>query len=123
LALTGLAGALALTLAAGPGSAQDPLATVGYVQRCAQFQRVELAAGQPLRLGEGAELVLIEPRGQLLSLRGYDSLRDLLVNLSTGEPLAGSSLGAFQHYLNGSSHELVLRLDADATALVRGVWK
>ena len=114
---------LVLLLAAGPGSESDPLATTGYVQRFAQFQYVAIADKQVLKLGPGAELVLIGPAGQLVPVSGLDALRDRLVNLSAGESASGGALAPFQHYLNASTHEVALRFGAGAEAWVRGVWR
>ncbi len=103
---------LGLILGADPGSQADPLATVTYVQRFAQFQHVELAANKTLKLGAGSEMVLLGQAGQLVSVSGVEQLRDRLVNLSTGEPVLKGGLAPFQHYLNASTHELQLRFGA-----------
>lgn len=84
---------------------------------------MELAANQPLKLGPGAELVLIGQAGQIISFSGYDQFRDRLVNLSTGEAVGKGALAPFQHYLNASTHELPLRFASGAEAWVRGVWQ
>lgn len=115
--------ALGLVLAADPGSQADPLATVSYVQRFAQYQHVELAAKQTLKLGAGAELVLIGPAGQIIPVSGLDQFRDRLVNLSAGDAVAAGALAPFQHYLNASTHDVALRFGAPAEAWVRGVWQ
>ena len=57
MALAAAALLVGLALAAEPGGKEDPLATISYVGRYAQFSRVECAARRSLRLGTGAELV------------------------------------------------------------------
>jgi hypothetical protein len=114
---------LGLILAADPGSQADPLATVTYVQRFAQFQHLELNANQTLKLGAGSELVLLGQAGQMVSVSGVEQLRDRLLNLSSGEPVFSGSLAPFQHYLNASTHELQLRFGGDVELWVRGVWQ
>lgn len=114
---------LGVVLAADPGSPDDPLATISYVKRFAQFQHVELAANQTLKLGPGAELVLIGQAGQMIGFSGYDQFRDRLVNLSLGEAVGKGALAPFQHYMNASTHDLPLRFSGEVEAWVRGVWQ
>jgi hypothetical protein len=114
---------LGVVLAADPGSQKDPLATIGYVQRFAQFQHIELAADQQLKLGAGSELVLVGQAGQMIGFSGYDQFRDRLVNLSTGEAVGKGALAPFQHYMNASTHEIPLRFASEVEAWVRGVWQ
>lgn len=114
---------ISVVLAADPGSQEDPLATIGYVKRFAQFQHVELAINQTLKLGAGSELVLIGPAGQMIDFSGYDQFRDRLVNLSTGEAVGKGALAPFQHYMNASTHEVPLRFASEVEAWVRGVWQ
>lgn len=114
---------LGLIISADPGSQADPLATVSYVQRFAQFQHVQLSANKTLQLGPGSEMVLLGQAGQLVSVSGVEQLRDRLLNLSSGEPVIKGSLAPFQHYLNASTHELQLRFGADVELWVRGVWQ
>jgi hypothetical protein len=114
---------LGLARAADPGSKDDPLATLSYVQRYSSFTRHELAAGQILLLRPGAELVIADSGGQGLEFAGLDPLRDALLNLSAGEPAASATLLPYAHYVNASTHELKLKPARAAVLLLRGDWR
>ena len=114
---------LSLLLAADPGSKEDPLATLSYVQRYAQFSRQELPRGYSLRLGIGAELVPADALQGALSVRGLDGLRDDLLDLTTGERCSGSQLLPGHHYANAGTHDIFLTLETEASVLLRGEWK
>jgi hypothetical protein len=118
-----LALAAAVALAADPGSKEDPLASVSYVTKLARFERVALPSNQAISLSPGTEFVVIEPPAELISLRGFDAKRDLLVNLSQGERVGGPAVAAYQHYLNGGTQPLAVSLASSATLLVRGEWR
>jgi hypothetical protein len=122
--LAGLAlGAVGFAIASDPGSKEDPLVTMNYVKGLAQFSRVELRAGRNLRLGSGAELIVLEPTHETVPVRGLDAQKSGLINLSSGERVGSSDLAAYQHYLNSSSGEQFLKFDAEATVLLRGDWQ
>ena len=128
LALGGMAlamGALlvGLAMAAEPGSKEDPLATIGYVGRYAQFTRVDCAAQRRLRLGTGAELVIVDPAFQEIEVRELDPLRDTVIDLTLGAPVQLGVLAAGHHYVNGSNHDVFLRPAQDVVLLLRGEWK
>ncbi len=122
LAGTALLG-LALILAADPGSKDDPLATLSYVQRYAQFTRQELPSGASLRLGIGAELVPADVLQGPLAVRGLDNLRDDLLDLTTGERCGTAQLLPGHHYINAGTHEVFLNFETPAAMLLRGEWK
>ena len=122
-ALVAVALLVGLALAAEPGSKEDPLATIGYVSRYAQFSRVDCAARRSLRLGTGAELVIVDPAFEEVAVREFDPLRDTLVDLTLGAPTQLAVLTAGHHYVNGSNHDVFLRPDEDIVLLMRGEWK
>jgi hypothetical protein len=111
------------TIAADPGSKDDPLATVSYVNSHAQFTRHELASGQSLRLGTGTEMVITSPAYQEIKVDGLDGLRDDLINLTTGEQVGNGILTAYHHYINASNHDVFIKPGCDVILLVRGEWK
>lgn len=115
--------ALGIALAAEPGSKDDPLATVLYVQRHAQFARFEVETGRSLRLGTGAELVVADPAFSEIAVSEFDPLRDTLLDLTTGAPLQLPALTAGHHYLNASSHDVFIRADEELVVMLRGEWK
>ena len=122
-------GALVLALAAGwavaaePGSKEDPLATVSYVESHAQFTRLDLAAGHSLRLGTGAELVIAEPAFAEVSVSELDPLRDSLLDLTEGKPVQLATLKSSHHYINASNHDVFIRPAEETVVLLRGEWK
>jgi hypothetical protein len=124
-----LGGVLLLALGAGlawaadPGSKEDPLATLSYVQRYAQFSRLELPAGRSLRLGIGAELVLADTLQGAQECRGLDGMKDDLLDLSTGERCAVPLLTPGHLYVNASAHDIFLTFPAETVVLLRGEWK
>ena len=122
LALAGL-GVLGWALAAEPGSKDDPLATVGYIARHAQFVRQDVTAGQSLRLMPGAELIIAEPVLSEISVREFDPLRDTLLDLTEGKPAQLARLTTGHHYINGSNHDIFLRPDEEIVMLLRGDWR
>jgi hypothetical protein len=99
---------LGWALAAEPGSKEDPLATISYVARHAQFVRQEAVAGQSLRLMPGAELIIAEPQFSDVVVGEFDPLRDALLDLTEGRPVQLAQLTAGHHYINGS-HDVFLR--------------
>jgi hypothetical protein len=117
------ASAALYALAADPGSRDDPLATVSYVQRHAGFKHVELSAGQRFRLGIGSEMVVIEPAADIIDLKGFDPLRDTLINLSEGQAVGGPGIGAHQLYLNASTHDITIVPDKPVHLMARGEWQ
>ncbi len=123
MALAAAALLVGLALAAEPGGKEDPLATISYVGRYAQFSRVECAARRSLRLGTGAELVIVDPAFEEIAVREFDPLRDTLVDLTEGTPVQLAVLIAGHHYVNGSNHDVFLRADEDIVLLMRGEWK
>lgn len=122
LVLAGLA-VVGWALAAEPGSKEDPLATVGYVARHAQFVRQDVTAGQSLRLMPGAELIIVEPMLSEISVREFDPLRDTLLDLTEGKPVQLARITSGHHYINGSNHDIFLRPDEETTMLMRGDWR
>ena len=108
---------------ADPGSKEDPLATVSFVQKKAQFVRRILPAGTSLRLGVGCELVVVDPAFEQLRADQLDPLRDQLVDLTAGKLADAPAIETQHHYVNGSSHDVFLRFDREATVLLRGEWK
>jgi hypothetical protein len=114
---------LGVAWAADPGSKDDPLATVSFVTRRAQFTRVELAPGQLFRLGSGAELVIAEDSLTNVEFEGLDPARDELINLTTGARASGTALFPFQHYVNAGARELKLKPARDTVLLLRGEWR
>jgi hypothetical protein len=126
--LAGLLGGLALAaaglaLASDPGSKDDPLVTLSYVKGLAQFQRAEIRAGKSLRLGTGAELVILEPSYEDVEVKGLDAQKSGLINLTSGERVGTAALTAHQHYVNSAAGEQFLKFSVDATVLVRGDWQ
>jgi len=122
-ALGGLLAVLGTILAADPGGKDDPLATVSYIAKHAQFVREEAEAGRSLRLGPGTELVIVEPAYTDLAVREFDPLRDTLIDLTAGTPVQLSSLAAGHHYVNASNHDVFVELDTETVLLLRGEWK
>ena len=96
--------------------------TMSYVQGLAQYQRVEFPAGKSLRLGSGAELVILEPAYEGIATSGFDPQRTGLVNLSSGSRVGRAELAAYQHYVNGASGDLFIRFAGAVTVLIRGDW-
>jgi hypothetical protein len=127
LALGGMLALAALgagwALAADPGSKEDPLATLSYVQRYAQFTRQELPAGRSLRLGVGAELVLADTLQGAQACQGLDGMKDDLLDLTTGERCNSAQLSPAHHYINASAHDIFLVFPAETAVLLRGEWK
>lgn len=113
----------ALAQSAEPGSKDDPLATISYVQHYAQFTRHELAVGDSLRLGVGSEIIVVDPLVTTASFSGLDGLRDDLFNLTTGERATSGALYAGQHYVNGGTHDIFLKAGEAVPVLLRGEWK
>jgi hypothetical protein len=122
-ALAAVALLVGLALAAEPGGKEDPLATISYVGRYAQFSRVECAARRSLRLGTGAELVIVDPVFEEIAVRELDPLRDTLMDLTLGTPVQLAVLTAGHHYVNASNHDIFVRPDEDIVLLLRGEWK
>lgn len=118
----GLAAVL-LLMAAEPGSKDDPLATVGYVERYAQFVRVNVAAGESLRLGVGTEFIMAEPLLGEVAVRELDPMRDTVLNLTTGTPLGLAVLSPVHHYINAGTHDIFLRPEEEVVLMLRGEWK
>jgi len=110
-------------LAAEPGSKEDPLATISYVARHAQFVRLEAAANQSLRLMPGAELIIAEPQFSEVAVREFDPLRDTLLDLTEGRPVQLARLAAGHHYINASNHDVFLRPEEESVLLLRGDWR
>jgi hypothetical protein len=110
-------------LAAEPGSKDDPLATISYVARHAQFVRLEVTAGQSLRLMPGAELVVVEPVLSEVEVREFDPLRDTLLDLTEGRPAQLARLTTGHLYINGSNHDIFLRPSEEVVMLLRGDWR
>ena len=114
--------AAGLVLAADPGSRDDPLVTMGYVRGMAKFQRVGMAVGQKLRLGSGAELVVLPIESGTVAVSGLTT-KSMLVDLSAGAVVATAALVPAHHYVNGLVGDQVLKFDTAATVLVRGDWQ
>jgi hypothetical protein len=126
LVLTVLAGLGTLHFdraSADPGSKEDPLATVSYVQKKAQFVRRILPAGESLRLGVGAELLVVDPAFTKLNANGLDPMRDQLVDVTAGKLADAPQIEGQHLYINGSSHDVFLRFERETTILLRGEWK
>jgi len=115
--------AVGLARAADPGSKDDPLATVSYVEANAQFNRVELSAEQSLRIGRNAEMVIIGLQGEGFETTEFNPLSDTLIDLSQGSLAVSNTILANHHYLNGSNHDLFFRFRSPVTVLLRGEWK
>ena len=119
-----LAAALSMAaLAADPGSKEDPLATVSYVQQRGMFSLLQLRAGTSLRLGTGAELIVTQPAGGQVLVEELDPLRDELLDLTEGSLVSQKLLYPAHHYVNGSGHDIFLRPQSDVSLLLRGEWK
>lgn len=114
---------LGWALAAEPGSKEDPLATISYVARHAQFVRQELVADQSLRLMPGAELIIAEPQFSEIAVREFDPLRDSLLDLTEGRLAQLPRLAAGHHYINSSNHDIFLRPEEEVVMLLRGDWR
>jgi hypothetical protein len=110
-------------LAAEPGSKDDPLATVGYVERFAQFNAVTLPARQSLRIGVGTEFVIVNAGDSLIRTTEFKPLHDELIDLTGGEPVLIEELAVYHHYLNASSHDIFFRFEGETTLMIRGSWK
>jgi len=115
--------AVGLAVAAEPGSKDDPLATVSYVEQHAQFVRLDVAAGRSLRLMPGTELVIAEPAYAEITVSEFDPLRDTLVDLTAGAPVQLKALSACHHYVNASNHDVFIRPAEETVVLLRGDWK
>jgi hypothetical protein len=109
--------------AAEPGSKDDPLATVGYVEKFAQYNSVTLPARQSLRVGKGTEFVINSAAQNTLTTSEFKPLHDELLDLSEGAPVLVEELQVYHHYLNASSHDIFLRFDSETTLMIRGSWK
>jgi hypothetical protein len=119
-----LAAALTMAaLAADPGSKEDPLATVSYVQQRGMFTLQQFRAGTSIRLGTGAELVVTQPVSGQVLIEEFDPLRDELLDLSEGALVSQKVMFPAHHYVNGSGHDIFLRPQSDVSLLVRGEWK
>lgn len=114
---------LGWALAAEPGSKEDPLATISYVARHAQFVRQEVVAGQSLRLMPGAELIIAEPQFSEIDVREFDPLRDSLLDLTDGRPAQLARLTTGHLYINTSNHDVFLRPDEEVVMMLRGDWR
>ena len=114
---------MVLLPAADPGSKDDPLATIGYIERYAQFVRIDVAAGQSLRLGLGCEFIIAEPLLGEVNVRELDPMRDTVLDLTSGAPLGLAVLKPAHHYLNAGTHDIFLRPEEDVAMLLRGEWK
>ncbi|MEZ5337944.1 MAG: hypothetical protein R3F46_06725 [bacterium] len=110
-------------LGADPGSKEDPLATVSYVQHRGMFTLQQFRSGTSIRLGTGAELVLAQPGSGQVVVEGLDLQRDELLDLSLGERLGQSVLVSAHHYVNASGHDVFIRPASDCALLLRGEWK
>mgnify|MGYP001285236800 CR=1 FL=1 len=110
-------------IAAEPGSKDDPLATVGYVERFAQYNTVTLPARQSLRVGVGTEFVITNAADSTIRASEFKPLHDELIDLTDGEPVLIEELAVYHHYLNASSHDIFFRFDNETTLLIRGSWK
>ena len=110
-------------LAAEPGSKDDPLATVGYVERFAQFNTVTLPARTSLRIGVGTEFVIVNAGDSTIRTTEFKPLHDELIDLTDGEPVLIEELAVYHQYLNASSHDIFFRFEGEATLMVRGSWK
>lgn len=117
------AGLTISVLAADPGSKEDPLATVSYVQHRGMFTLQEYSAGASIRLGPGAEIVVAQPEAGQLVVDELDPLRDDMLDLSAGERLSVKALLPAHHYVNASNHDVFIRPMGDCTLLLRGEWK
>jgi len=109
--------------AAEPGSKDDPLATVGYVERFAQYNSVTLPARQSLRVGVGTEFVLVEAGGSTVRTTEFKPLHDELVDMTEGAPVLVEELNEYHHYLNASGHDIFFRFESETTLFIRGTWK
>ena len=116
----GAAVALALLLAASPGTKEDPLATVSYVDRFSRFERVVYNEGDKLLLLPGAEFVLVDPSHEATQLHSFNGLKDEIIDLTLGQRLNASELAPFHHFLNASMHEVVLRPSRQLTVMIKG---
>jgi hypothetical protein len=122
-ALMLLAMLVGMALAADPGSRDDPLATVSYVGRHGQFSRQELNAGHSLRLGSGAEVIVVQPGFGEVAVNGLNPMKDTLVDVTDGVPVAREELAPNHHYINGSDHDVTIRPEVDTVVLVSGEWQ
>jgi hypothetical protein len=124
LILTGvLAAGLLLALGADPGSKEDPLVTISYIQRYSQFSRQEFPAGRSLKLGIGAEFIPADMLQTSVSCRGLDAMRDNLIDLTAGQSCTNAQLQPGHHYINAGTHDIFLAFDTETAVLVRGEWK
>lgn len=112
-----------LSSAAEPGSKDDPLATVGYIDRFAKYNSVLLPAHQSLRVGIGTEFVVVDAPGSTLSTGEFKPLHDELIDLTQGAPVLTEEISEYHHYLNASGHDIFFRFDGDTTLFIRGTWK
>ena len=110
-------------MAADPGSKEDPLATVSYVQQRGMFTLQDFPAGTSIRLGTGAEIVVVTPSSTQLAVDELDPLRDELLDLTDGRRVDMQVLMPAHHYVNGSGHDIFLRPMGDCSLLLRGEWK
>jgi hypothetical protein len=123
--LLGLLVMLALSLslgAADPGGKDDPLVTMSYVKGMAQFTRSHVAAGKGVKLGPGAEFVVLDPAAGPIDARGIDASLTGIVDLSRGEP-AGGVIAPFHHYVNAGQGDQYVKFMQEATLLLRGDWR
>lgn len=110
-------------LSADPGSKEDPLATVSYVQHRGMFTLRQVPAGTSIRLGTGAELIVTQPAAGQVVIDELDPLRDDLLDISAGERVSATALLPAHHYVNGSGHDIFIRPANDCALLLRGEWK
>jgi hypothetical protein len=115
--------AAGFALAADPGSKDDPLATVSYIAANAQYNRVDLAAGQSLRLGRNAELIIVGLQGEGFEASEFNPRNDTLIDLSQGGLAVSNTILANHLYVNGSNHDLFFKFQKNLTVLLRGEWK
>ena len=117
------AAAWGISIAAEPGSKSDPLATVGYVQRYAQFTSQRQPAGESIRLAQGAEFVIVGTQVMSIGTTKFNPLHDDLADLSAGNPARNQALLPYHHYVNASNHDIFIAFDTEVELLLRGEWK
>jgi hypothetical protein len=119
VAVLAIAGPLA-SIAAEPGGKDDPLATVGC-RALAQYNSLALPAGQSLRVGTGAEFVIVDAEDSALATTEFEPLRQ---TARSERGRASACRGAEglpplpQRQQPASS-----ALRSETTLMIRGSWK
>lgn len=108
--------------AADPGSKDDPLVTMSYVQGLAKFSRSTVPAGKGVKLGPGTEFVVLDPASGPVEVRGVDQTLTGLVDLSAGQPAAGR-IEPYHHYVNAGQGDQYVKFMQETTLILRGDWR